>query len=88
MNVMYFIIFGIVIFILIFIIIEVVFYNKFQMARIRISEAENNIDILLQKKFQLLERAIKIIEEKSWENGEILHIKRKNTGNQRLCVVH
>ena len=33
------------------------------MARIRISEAENNIDILLQKKLTLLERTVKIIED-------------------------
>ena len=60
---MYFVILGIIILVLIFLMVEVSFYNKFQMVRIRISEAENNIDILLQKKFQLLERAIKIIED-------------------------
>ena len=51
---MYYIIVGILILVLIILLIEVVYYNKFQMARIRISEAENNIDILLQKKLALL----------------------------------
>ena len=60
---MYYIIVGILILVLIILLIEVVYYNKFQMARIRISEAENNIDILLQKKLALLERTVKIIED-------------------------
>lgn len=87
---MYFIGFGIIIFILVFIMVEVVFYNKFQMARIRISEAENNIDILLQKKFQLLERSIKIIEETNSRYQEdaistkLLKIKNKKMNNFEL----
>ena len=60
---MYYIIVGILILVLIILLVEVVYYNKFQMARIRISEAENNIDILLQKKLALLERTVKIIED-------------------------
>ena len=87
---MYFVVLGIIIFILIFIIIEVSFYNKFQMIRIRISEAENNIDILLQKKFQLLERTIKIIEEensKYQDEGlltDLVKIKNKKINNFML----
>ena len=57
---MVYIIGGTISIILIFILIEVIYYNRFQLIRIRISEAENNIEILLQKKFQLLERTIKI----------------------------
>lgn len=87
---MYFVILGIIILLLIFIIIEVAFYNKFQMTRIRISEAENNIDILLQKKFQLLDRAIKIIEDtdtKYQEEGlytKLVKIKNKKINNFEL----
>lgn len=87
---MYYLIFAIIILLLIFILIEVVFYNKFQMVRIRISEAENNIDILLQKKFQLLERSIKIIEEtdnKYQEEGistDLVKLKNKKVNNFEL----
>ena len=33
-----------------------IYYNKFRFAIIKIEEAENNIDILFEKKIQLLER--------------------------------
>lgn len=87
---MLFIILGIIILVSIILIIEVSFYNKFQMTIIRISEAENNIDILLQKKFQLLERSIKIIEEtdsKYQEDGlstKLVKIKNKKINNFEL----
>lgn len=87
---MYYIIFAIVIVLLLFLIWEVSNYNRFQIARIRISEAENNIDILLQKKFSLLERTIKIIEETS-ENykkdqilSNLIKIKNKKLNNFEL----
>ncbi len=79
---MYYVIFAIVIVLLLFLIWEVNHYNQFQVAKIRISEAENNIDILLQKKFTLLERTIKIIEEadEGYKKEQILSslIKMKN----------
>lgn len=87
---MYFLILGLIILILLFFIIEVSFYNKFQMVRIRISEAENNIDILLQKKFQLLERAMKIIGDfdSKYQEDEIstklVKIKNKKVNNFEL----
>lgn len=87
---MYFVILGIIVLFLMFLIIEVAFYNKFQMAIIRISEAENNIDILLEKKFQLLERSIKIIEDvdsKYQEDGistRLIKIKNKKINNFEL----
>ena len=87
---MYFVILGIIILVLVFIIIEVSFYNKFQMTRIRISEDENNIDILLQKKFQLLERSIKIIEDTDSKYQEdalstkLVKIKNKKINNFEL----
>ena len=47
----------------IFIIFEISFYNKFQILKIKISEAYNNMDILFEKKVNLLERATNIIKE-------------------------
>ena len=47
----------------ILIILTIVFYNKFRLAIIKIDEAENNIDILFEKKIQLLERARTIIKK-------------------------
>lgn len=44
-------------------IIVTVFYNKFRFAIIRIEEAENNIDILFEKKIQLLERTRPIVKK-------------------------
>lgn len=87
---MYYAIFAIVVFCLLFLIIETNFYNKFQISRIRISEAENNIDILLQKKLILLERTIKIIEETDEKYKEeqvlldIIKIKNKKLNNFEL----
>ncbi len=49
--------------ILIFIMIEINYYNKFQLLRIKVSEAFNNIDILFEKKLNLLERCITIIKD-------------------------
>ena len=87
---MYYVILLIVIVILLMLIVEVIFYNQFQMAKIRISEAQNNIDILLQKKFQLLERIKKIIEEADSKYQEepilanLLKIKHKKINNFEL----
>lgn len=39
------------------------FYNKFNFAIIKIEEAENNIDILFEKKIDLLERARQIVKK-------------------------
>lgn len=47
---------------MIFIMVEIGYYNKFQLLRIKIQEAFNNIDILFEKKLSLLERSIPIIK--------------------------
>lgn len=84
---MYLIVVSCIILILVFLLIEVVFYNRFQLVNIRIEEAENSIDILLQKKFQLLERTVKIITEanqKYIEEGvleNLVKIKNKKISN-------
>lgn len=60
---MYYIIVAVVTFIMIFVMIEISYYNRFQLLRIKIGEAFNNIDILFEKKLNLLERCIHIVKE-------------------------
>lgn len=60
---MYYVIVTLIALFMIFIIIEISFYNKFQFLKIKISEALNNMDILFEKKFNLLERCVNIIKE-------------------------
>lgn len=44
-----------------------VYYQKFQYFIIRMEEAENNIDILLQKKIEIISKLIPTIQEKTKE---------------------
>lgn len=60
---MLYIILGIIIVISLFLLIITVYYNKFNFTIIKIAEAENNIDILFEKKIQLLERARAIVKK-------------------------
>ncbi len=89
-DIMYYIIFTCIVIILLFLIVEVAYYNQFQIARIRISESENNIDILLQKKLVLLERVIKIIEDANPKYKEeqilanVIKLKSKKVNNFEL----
>lgn len=69
---MYYIIVGIGVLIILFIMFEISKYNKFQILNIKISEAYNNMDILFEKKFNLLERAISIIKENNKQYKEEL----------------
>ena len=79
---MYYIIVAVIAFIMIFVMIEVSYYNKFQLLKIKISEAFNNIDILFEKKLNLLERCVTIIKDsnKKYKNEALLDnlIKIKN----------
>lgn len=45
----------------------VIYFNKFQIAIIKISEAEENISLLLEKKLELILRINKFIESKKKE---------------------
>lgn len=45
-------------------IITIYYYNKFQFTIIKINEAENNIDILLEKKLEYFNRIVPLIKEK------------------------
>lgn len=64
--------------IMIFIMIEINFYNKFQFLKIKISEALNNMDILFEKKFNLLERCVNIIKENNKQYKEELILDNLN----------
>lgn len=63
-----YIILAIITLLLIVVFLYVVNYNKFQVAIIKISEAEENINILLDKKFELLVRISKFLENKKEKN--------------------
>ena len=45
-------------------IIIVLYHNKFRISVVKMEEAENNIDLFLQKKLELLKRARKVIRNK------------------------
>lgn len=64
----------IILFILIFLVILLVIssYNKFQVYLIRINEAEANIDSVLRKRFDLLNKSIEIIKAVTKVDGKVL----------------
>ena len=57
------IILGCVVLVALILLIIVIFHNKFKFAIIKMDEAENNIDIYLDKKFDLLKRCKPIIKK-------------------------
>ena len=56
------------------------YYNKFQIAIIKISEAEENIKILLNKKFEYIIRINSFVEDKKPES-KIPGLEKFNTKN-------
>ena len=52
---------GIIVLVALLSLIFVVYHNKFKISIIKMEEAENNIDLLLQKKLDLLKRAKPIV---------------------------
>lgn len=60
---MLYIILGVVVIILIILMIITFNYNRFRFAIIKIDEAENNIEVLLKKKIELLDRTRPIIKK-------------------------
>ena len=54
------IILGSIVIVALIILIFVIYHNKFQISVVKMEEAENNIDLFLQKKLELLKRAQKI----------------------------
>ena len=89
---MYYVIVAICTLIMIFIMIEIGFYNQFQLLKIKISEAFNNIDILFEKKLNLLERTVTIIKEnnKKYKDAQLLDnlVKIKNKKLSRFDLNH
>ena len=89
---MYYVIVAICALIMIFIMIEIGFYNQFQLLKIKISEAFNNIDILFEKKLNLLERTVTIIKEnnKKYKDAQLLDnlVKIKNKKLSRFDLNH
>ena len=63
------------------ILIVVVFYNKYQFAIIKMEEAENNIDILLQKKLDLMKSCRPIIKKSLKEDDFMIELDAL-VGNQ------
>lgn len=57
------IILGVVVIIALILIFVVVMHNKYQFAIIKMEEAENNIDVLLHKKLDLLNRAAPVVKK-------------------------
>ena len=56
-------------------------YNKFQTFIIRINEAEANIDSVLRKRYDLLSKASKVIEDDTKENNVLTQIKEMKSSN-------
>ena len=63
------IILGSVVAVTLIILIFVVYHNKFQISVIKMEEAENNIELFLQKKLDLLKRAQPIIKKELKMDG-------------------
>lgn len=57
------IILGCIVIVALIILIFVIYHNKFQISIVKMEEAENNIDLFLQKKLELLKRAQPIIKK-------------------------
>jgi LemA protein len=89
---LYYVVVGIIALIIVFIMIEISYYNKFQLFHIKISEAFNNIDILFEKKLNLLERCVNIIRDsnKKYKDENLLDnlVKLKNKKINRFDLNH
>ncbi len=71
---MFYIIVGSITFIAFILLIIVIYYNKFQFSIIKIEEAENNSDIFLNKKHDLIKRLVPIIRKELKNKKIILEI--------------
>lgn len=77
-----------VIFVCLILILIASTYNKFQVFIIRINEAETNIDSVLRKRFDLLNKSIEIIKENTDTEDKVLNqiekLKSKKISNFEL----
>jgi len=89
---MYYVIVVLVALFVIFIMVEINNYNKFQILKTKVSEAFNNMDILFEKKANLLERAVNIIKENNEQYKEEIMLdnltKIKNQTISRFELNH
>ncbi len=89
---LYYLIVGLIALLIIFIMFEINNYNKFQMLNTKISEAFNSMDILFEKKANLLERAVNIIKENNEQYKEEIMLdnltKIKNQTLSRFELNH
>lgn len=67
---MLYIVIGILVVLAIIIVCAIVIYNKFQLTFIKIDEAENNIDLLLEKKLDFFNRMVPLLEQEKVENDQ------------------
>ncbi|MEG0994659.1 MAG: LemA family protein [Bacilli bacterium] len=83
---MIYIIIGSILLIFMLFLLIIHFYNKFIYIDIKIKEAENNIDMLEEKEYILLTRAINIIDSDDLPNEltKILKIKTNDTDHFEL----
>lgn len=88
MNWILFIIFAVITILAMIALGFIFIYNKYQFIILKISEAENNIDIYLQKKLELLTRAVPILKEISEDSiadiEKVLLLKSKKLNNFEL----
>ena len=88
----YYLIVGLVALFVIFIMFEINNYNKFQILNTKISEAFNSMDILFEKKANLLERAVNVIKENNEQYKEEIMLdnltKIKNQTISRFELNH
>ncbi len=88
MEPIYIIVAVVAILIIVIALIMITNYNKFQYSSIKISEAENNIDILLEKKIDYISRFIPLIKENTKEDCKLLEkvnlLKNKSYNNFEL----
>ena len=88
----FYIIIVVIAILVVFTMFEINYYNKFQMLKTKISEAFNSMDILFEKKANLLERATNIIKEnnKQYKEDVLLDnlVKIKNKKIDRFELNH
>ena len=82
---------GIIAIVLLIIVLGTIYYkNKFQFTLVKINEAENNIDIYLQKKLDILCRIVPVIKDNLKEGTEdfekVLLLKSKNINSFVLDI--
>ena len=82
----YAIIGGVIILVIVFFIIMIMIYkNKYSFLYIKVNEADNNLDILLQKKEEILLKIVPVLEEaKIKDIPEVLKLKSKRINHHEL----